>query len=216
MVPEDPVNTWAGTVPAPPANVGTPTGHEIVCAGPVTVPLVPAAVTLCVCAASAAVLPLMVIDELVGTPTGHEATWAGPVTVPLVPTGVKLTVPLVPAGVPALTAEVFAELPVKTGAATVPVGVNAAVAFVPAGVIASAPPVPPASPCAAIVPIGIFPSSTVNSSHPGPQTPEVIIFTTPAVPGAPSIPISCPRVRYGLMHVNVITELRTPIKIPLM
>lgn len=43
-VTELPVNVSAGTVPLEPANVGTPTGHEIVCAGPVTVPFVPAGV----------------------------------------------------------------------------------------------------------------------------------------------------------------------------
>jgi hypothetical protein len=39
-----PVNVSAGTVPAPPVNVGTPAGHDTTCAGPVTVPFVPAGV----------------------------------------------------------------------------------------------------------------------------------------------------------------------------
>lgn len=43
-----------------PLIVGTPAGQEMTCAGPVTVPFVPAAVTECVCAASAAVEPLIV------------------------------------------------------------------------------------------------------------------------------------------------------------
>ncbi len=85
----------APCVKSPLAFVGTPAGHATVPVGvTVPVPLVPAAVTLCVWEASAAVEP-----EIVGAL-------------------------LDPAGVPAESLDVLADEPVKAGVELVPVGVR--------------------------------------------------------------------------------------------
>lgn len=93
------------------------------------VPFVPVGVTVCVWVASA-------LPAKVGTPAGQEIVSAG-------------TVPALPENVSAGTVPAF---PVNVGAATLPAGVKLAVAFDPVGVIVFAPPVPPTSPFAAIVP----------------------------------------------------------------
>lgn len=136
------------------------TGAEFVPAGVnATVPFVPVAVTVCVCAPSADPVnvsaPTVVADPVkvsAGTVRfGAVALHALAVEVPcamlvaaqlplvavaaLLPSGVMLTVLFVPAGVPALTALVVAELPAKTSAGTVPAfPVNTGAATPPVGV----------------------------------------------------------------------------------
>lgn len=191
---------WVCVPSALPANVGTPAGHEITCAGPVTVPFVPAgvpALTALVVAelpvnVSAGTVPALPLN--VGTPAGQEIAGAL-----FVPSGVTVEVPLVPAGVPPLVALVVAELPVKVsagtvpgvplnaGAATVPAGVKLAVAFDPVGVMSSAPPVVPTSPCAANVPITVTPSRAVACVNPAGHDVSVAIIEPAGTPPPPPL-----------------------------
>ena len=183
-----------------PAKVGTlvgAVGQATVPVGvTVPVPLVPVAVTLCVCEASLPVEPEML-----------SAGTVPPVPVNVgaatVPAGVKLTVPLVPEGVPALTAEVVLLSPVNIGALTLPAGVPALTALVvllspvkvgcetvPTGVMLSAPPVVPTSRLAANVPMTVNPFRSAASMKVAGHEPEVMSKMDPDGTPPPADPIS--------------------------
>lgn len=144
--------------------------------------IVPVAVRVCVCVASALPVKVSAGTVCVCVPRAEPVNvgvWAMAFATPpvvlesapvvsalIVPAGVPpevapvVAVLLVPAGVPALTAEVVADVPVSVACCTVP-----------AGVIVAFPPVVPTSPLAAKVPRSILPFRAEASVHPAGQEP---------------------------------------------